>query len=66
MTSAFFNNSNRVFCYARFAEPLKMHDFSFAEELYNVNNVGIVRKGEDIVVNGTGLLLCCDFVKTTK
>ena len=39
-------------CYAAqgFAESLKMHYLSLAEEFYDVDNVGIVSQGKDVVI----------------
>lgn len=41
-----------------------MHDFPCAQEAQRRNDVGVVEQAEQIVVNYSCLLLCCDAVKT--
>lgn len=49
----------------RFTETLIMHDLSFPQELDGVAYFGILHKTEDILISGSGFLLCYDLVKTT-
>jgi hypothetical protein len=49
----------------RFAEPLEVDDFAFAQELDDVVHVRVVAEAENIVVGHAGLLLCCNGKRTT-
>ena len=42
----------------RFTETLIMHDLSFPQELDGVAYFGILHKTEDILISGSGFLLC--------
>ena len=42
-----------------------MHDLTGTQELDDVADVRIVGDAQDVVVGHAGLLLCCDFVRTT-
>ena len=49
-----------------FTEPLKVHDFPGPQEADGVSYIrGIHGQTQDVVVGGSGFLLCCDLVKTT-
>ena len=48
-----------------FAEPLEVDDLTGTEELDDIVDIRVVAEAEDIVIGNAGLLLCCDFVRTT-
>lgn len=49
----------------RLAETLEMHDLSRAQKTQRGDDVGIVKQAEQIVVNNSCFLLCCDRAGTT-
>ena len=48
-----------------FAEALEMDHLAFPEETDDVVDIRIVAQAENVVIGGAGLLLCCDFIRTT-
>ena len=49
----------------RFAKSLEVDHLSFPEELDGIVDIWIIGKAQNVVVGDTGLLLCCDGVRTT-
>ena len=49
----------------RFTKTLEMDDLSFPEEFDYIVNIRVVRESKNIIISHAGLLLCCNFVKTT-
>ena len=47
------------------AKALEMDDFALTQEADDVVDIRIVGEAENVVVGESGLLLCCDLVKTT-
>ena len=48
-----------------FAEALEMYNLALPQEADNVDHVRIVRHAQDVVIGNPGLLLWCDWIKTT-
>lgn len=48
-----------------FAEPLEMHHLALPQEPDRITDFRVFDQAEDIVVGGTGFLLCCNHVRTT-
>ena len=40
-----------------FTEALEMHDFTLAEELNGVADIGITNQPQEVIIGGAGLLL---------
>ena len=47
------------------AEALEVNDLPLTQEADDVVDIRIVGHAQDVVVGDTGLLLCCDGVRTT-
>ena len=49
----------------RLTETLEMHDLTRPQELDDIVDIRIVREPQDVVIGASGLLLCCNHIRTT-
>lgn len=47
------------------AEALEVHQLSLAQEFDGFTHIRLFDEAQDVVVGGTGLLLCCNHIRTT-
>ena len=47
------------------AEALEVDYFPSTQELDDIIDVRVIAQAQDVVIGDTGLLLCCDLVRTT-